>query len=255
MGGNLNFMWILLIVGVVIAGFYFWKKKKNGSSGGTEIKKRHEGDEVWKAIKDFLKMNDEKGKEIVETYVAKRPNPDVINRTLSKEEQKKQKEEIKLRKQEEKKQEKEDRANGKKPKKNPPKELYVILFVTRSTKTKQDDPPRAIECEVKNIPKGRKETERKIIINGEKDYKVESEWILPIKKAEEDKIRKEYESQQKWKKMNPFKKHGKSNEAIDPDKLEKLKEKELKKEEKRQEKIKKEKEKWEKKETVVKTKK
>ncbi|MBD5445843.1 MAG: DUF5385 family protein [Mycoplasma sp.] len=248
---------IILVVALVGGIFYFIKKKKKGTTTGGEIRKRHDGDEVWKAVKDFLRSNNEKGKEIVETYVAKRPNPDFINRSLPKEEQKKQKIEIKNRKKEEKQRIKEDKAIGKKQKKEVSRELYVILFVTRNAKTREEDKPRAIECEVKNIPTGKRQTERKILINGEKDYKTESEWILPIKQAEEKKARKEYESKQRWNKFNPFRKKNGSNveKELTPDQIEKIRIKEEKKEAKLKEKMKREKEKWEKKETVVKSKK
>lgn len=166
---------IVIIVVVIVVLFMFFKRRKNGGKGpSNEVQKRHEGNEVWKAVKDFLKSKDEKGKEIVETYVAKRPSLDYIDKNLSKEEQKQKKLEIKNRKQEEKRKKKEDRAIGKKPRNEPSKELYVILFVTRNAKTKVEDPPRAIECEVINNQVGRKQKDRKITINGEKDYEVES---------------------------------------------------------------------------------
>nr|WP_051790360.1 DUF5385 family protein [Malacoplasma iowae] len=96
-----GFLPLLLIGGIVVA-FFLYKKKKQKESSSNGPKQRHEGDEVWKAVKDFLRDNEEKGKEIIDTYVAKRLNPDLINRSLPKQEQKKQKEEIKRRKQEKK---------------------------------------------------------------------------------------------------------------------------------------------------------
>lgn len=258
---NSLFLIILIILPI---GFMIWwmKKKKNGSSTGGQIKKRHEGDEVWKTIKDFLKMNEEKGKEVVESYVAKRPDPNVINRSLPKAEQKQQKIEIKKRKEQEKLKAKELKKEGKKLHKEKPRELYVVLFVTRNPKTKIEDKPRAIECEVKNVrvagSKSKKDIEKKIIILGERDYEKESAWILPIKNAEETRIKKEYEKQQKIRKINPINViNKKRKEAIekDPKKLEKHNQKLLKKEEKKNKKLEKEKAKWEKKETVVKTKK
>lgn len=258
MDSSLLVIIIVVVLGVVI--YMFFKKRKNGgnSSLSTEAKKRHDGNEVWKAVKDFLKSQNEKGKEIVETYVAKRPSPDYIDASLPKEEQKKKKLEIKNRKKEEKLKKKQDRAIGKRPRNEPPKEYYVILFVTRNAKTKVEDKPRAIECEVINNQEGRKKKDRKIVINGEKDYETEAKWILPIKEAEEKKAKKNYEAQQKWNRINPFRrfKTPKSGtENLTPEQIEKIKAKEAKKEAKQREKMQKEKEKWEKKETVVKSKK
>lgn len=254
-----------LFILIIPIGFIVWwvKKKKNGSSSGVgHVKKRHEGDEVWKTIKDFLKSNDEKGKEVVESYVAKRPDPYVINRSLPKAEQKLQKIEIEKRKKEEKEKRLELKKQGKKYTKEKPRELYVVLFVTRNPKTKIEDKPRAIECEVKNVKvagsRSKKDLEKKIIILGERNYEEESKWILPIKIAEETRIKKEYDKQQKINKLNPIKAIAKKRqEAIskDPKKLEQHNKKIEEKERKKQEKIDREKAKWEKKEIVVKTKK
>lgn len=253
-----------LFIIIVPVGFIIWwiRKKKNGTNGQGQVKKRHEGDEVWRTIKDFLKNNDEKGKEIVESYVAKRPDPYVINRSLPKAEQKLQKIEIEKRKKEEKAKKEQFKKEGKKYTKEKPRELYVVLFVTRNPKTKVEDKPRAIECEVKNVrkpgSKSKKDLEKKIIILGERDYDLESKWILPIKTAEETRIKKEYEKQQKMKKINPFsiiskKRQEKINN--DPKKLEQQNKKIEEKERKKQEKKERENAKWEKKETVIKTKK
>lgn len=260
-----NLFLLLLIVLIPVGIWWWWKKKKNGPSGNGSVQKRREGDEVWKTIKDFLKSNNEKGKEVVESYVAKRPDPNVVDRSLPKDLQKKQKLEIQENKKLEKQKKKELKKEGKTFHKEKPRELYVVLFVTRTSKSNVEDKPRAIECEVKNIrvANGKKgQTEKKIIILGERDYETESKWILPIKTAEENKIKKEYAKQQKYKKLNIFKtiKEKKiKNLEKNPEKLEiynqKLKEKEEKKLIKKQEKEKREKAKWEKKEIVVKTKK
>lgn len=255
----------LIIIFILPLGFMIWwmKKRKDKSSqmGSGYAKKRHEGDEVWKTIKDYLKTQNEKGKEIIETYVAKRPDPNYINRSLPKNEQKAQKLEIQKRKKQEKEQIKQLKKEGKKYIKEKTKELYVVLFVTRNPKTLEQDKPRAIECEVKNvrIPGAKKgNTEKKIIILGERDYEVESKWILPIKSAEEQKIKKEYEKQEKFNKYNPIKIIlNKRKESIEknPEKKAKLEKKIEEKERKKIEKKERENKKWEKKETVVKTKK
>lgn len=264
-GGSSSLLFILLLLVVPIGFFWWWKKKKNGSSSGGSMQKRHEGDEVWKTLKDFLKSKNEKGKEIVESYVAKRPDPNVINRSLPKDQQKKQKLEIKENEKQEKIKKKQLKSEGKKYVKEKPRELYVVLFVTKSSRDNVEDKPRAIECEVKNVrvANGKKgQTEKKIIILGERDYETESKWILPIKTAEEEKIKKDYAKQQKYKKLNFVKtiKDKKIKELEkDPEKLAIYNQKQAIKEEKKivkkEEKNKKEKAKWEKKEVVVKTKK
>lgn len=208
-GSSPLFVLLLLVVPIGLF-FYFMKKKKNkdAAKGPTT---RHEGDEVWKTVKDFLKSNGDLGKEIVETYVAKRPDENIINRSLSKEEQKKQKQEIKKRREELKLENKKLKKEGKLPKSIKPRELYVVLFTTRNPKTKKSDAPRAIECEVKMIKKNKYDTERKIVILGERNYKKESEWILPIKEAEEARFKKEIERREKKAKKQKLKKEKKKN--------------------------------------------
>jgi hypothetical protein len=55
------------------------------------------------------------------------------------------------------------------------RDLYVVCFTTRQTKTGIVDKPRAIECEVMNTRISKKEYDRKIIINGLLDYDKEME--------------------------------------------------------------------------------
>ncbi|MBR4486724.1 DUF5385 family protein [bacterium] len=49
-----------------------------------------------------------------------------------------------------------------------PKELYVVVFTTRDSKTKKEDPPRAIECEIiyAKTQNQREKDTRNIVING-----------------------------------------------------------------------------------------
>ncbi|MBQ3621447.1 DUF5385 family protein [bacterium] len=57
-----------------------------------------------------------------------------------------------------------------------PRELYVVLFTTRDGKTKVEDKPRAIECEViyaRTQTTHDKEV-RNVVINGEMDYSKEA---------------------------------------------------------------------------------
>lgn len=196
-GGNSNLLFLLLLIavpGIII--FYFYKKKKDKNNQPTQTRAEKQG-EVWKTVKDFLKSNNESGKEIVETYVVKRPDENIINKSLPKEKQIKQKEEIKKRKKELKEENKRLKSEGKLPKQIKQRELYVVLFTTRNPKTKKEDKPRVIECEVKMIKKNKYDTERVIVINGEKDYKTEAEWILPIKEAEEAKMKAALKKEQK----------------------------------------------------------
>lgn len=256
---NISFILILFVI-IAIAAIFFMKKKKNSFNNGGEVIKRRAGDEVWSTIKRFLRENSELGKEIVESYVAKRPDPTVINRMLPKNEQKLQK--IAIKKQ--KKEEKQKAAEAKKQKipyvKPKNREIYVVLFVTKNPKTNIEDKPRAIECEVKNVKVAgkKKNFEKKIEILGEKDYETESKWILPIKAAEEKQIIKEQKRSKVFKKLNLW-------NMYQTKKMEKLKKDEHKfaaynkkqelKKQKKEKKIQKEHSKWAKKEKIVSTKK
>ncbi len=218
-GGSNNLLFLIILIFIpAIAIFYFYKKKKDKDNQPTQTKSEKQG-EVWKTVKDFLKSKNESGKEIVETYVVKRPDENIVNKSLPKEKQKEQKEAIKKRNQALKEENKKLKAEGKLPKQIKQKELYVVLFTTRNPKTKKEDKPRVIECEVKMIKKNKYDTERVIVINGEKDYKTESEWILPIKEAEEAKMKaaikkeKKREEKRKEKANKKVEKQKKKEEA------------------------------------------
>ena len=82
-GSSLTSLLLLILpIGLVI---YFVQKKKKGSVN-TVAKKRRDDDEVWKTLKSYIKKNSEVGKEIIESFVAKRPPNDFIDKSLSKEE-------------------------------------------------------------------------------------------------------------------------------------------------------------------------
>ncbi|WP_412032218.1 DUF5385 family protein [Malacoplasma muris] len=218
-GGSNNLLFLIILIFIpAIAIFYFYKKKKDKDNQPTQTKSEKQG-EVWKTVKDFLKSKNESGKEIVETYVVKRPDENIVNKSLPKEKQKEQKEAIKKRNQALKEENKRLKAEGKLPKQIKQKELYVVLFTTRNPKTKKEDKPRVIECEVKMIKKNKYDTERVIVINGEKDYKTEAEWILPIKEAEEAKMKaaikkeKKREEKRKEKTSKKVEKQKKKEEA------------------------------------------
>lgn len=204
---NMLFLLILLIIPIGIV-MYMRKKKKDKEA--SIPKQRKEGDEVWKTVKDFLKQNDETGKEIIETYVAKRPDPNIVDKTKTKEEQKKQKEIIKQNKTKIKQEKQQAKKDGKIYKAPLPKDIYVVWFKTKNCKTNIVDEPRIIECEVKMIKINKYDSQRKIVIHGEKDYETESKWVLPLKEAEEIKLKKEMEryqkAQKRKEKFNFFKK-------------------------------------------------
>ncbi len=182
----MGFSSIILIVIIGVGIWFFLKKRKEKNSTNEFQSNRRNKDEVWKTIKQFLKDNDEYGKEISESYVVKRNHIDYIDPNLSKAEKKVKKDEIKLRNSEFKKQQKLQKAkkDGKAIKKPDVRDLYVVAFTTRDSKTKKTDTPRVIECEVINKKISKKEWDRQIVINGELNYDVEMEWVAPIKAAE-----------------------------------------------------------------------
>jgi hypothetical protein len=157
-------------------------KKKKGKKTNLPVSNRQNKDEVWKSIKQFLKDNGEYGQEIVDSFVAKRHGKDYINPNDPKPIRKIKKKEIKERDR----QLKLANKNNKGPKIVTPKEkeLYVVCFTTKDIKTNNLNAPRAIECEVINTKIGKKQFDRKIIINGEVNYEREMEWIGPLRKIE-----------------------------------------------------------------------
>lgn len=184
---------LIVLIFIVPIGIFIWwfiKKRKKTSNSKIDYQKRREDDEVWRTIKNYLKSRGEMGKEIVECYVAKRFDADLVDKKLSKEQQKKQREDIAQRRKEEVTRRKDAKSKGLKYRKPLPKDLYVALFVTRNSKTKIEDEPRAIECSVVNEKINKKDFDRKIVVLRELDYKTEQAWISPIKKKEEDEINK-----------------------------------------------------------------
>lgn len=188
---NNNILIILVfIVPIGLLAWWFFKRKKKNSTAKVDYQKRRKDDEVWKTIKDYMKSRGEVGREIVECYVAKRLDVDVIDKKVSKDEQKVQKQEISQRKKDEDIRKKESKAKGLKYRRPLPEDLYVALFVTRNAKTKIEDAPRAIECSVINEKISKKETNRRIIVLKELNYEDEQSWVSPIKTKEEAEINK-----------------------------------------------------------------
>lgn len=193
-GNSSLFILFILVIIVVVVLVMVFKRKKN-SYNSTPNKQRR--DEVWKSIKHFLKINNEQGKEIIDSYVAKRKNIDfkewkkensALWSTMTKQQQKDKKEEF--------------RKN--------PKELYVVVFTTRDSKSKVEDEPRAIECEIvyARTATRRDKDSRNIVINGQMDYATEAKWIDPLRKKDEAKLIKEEKRQAKkeQKKLEKIKK-------------------------------------------------
>lgn len=185
-GGSNNLFLILLIVipiGLVI--FMIFKKKNGGNDknnkSGNQLKNKQQEDEVWLTIKKYLRDKQELGKEVVDSYVVKRPDPRA--RTKEKKIADKKFKELKKTNIEEYKVQKELRKIESRKK---PKELYVVLFTTKDTKTHKMDPPRAIECEVVYKKVGKGTNQRTILINNLLNYEEEMKWIQPIK-AKDDK--------------------------------------------------------------------
>ncbi len=187
-----NFLLIILLVIVAAVGIPWWLKKRKQKQSTQAISTRHDKDEVWKTIKQYLKDSGDYGKEIVDSYVAKRNPIDYINPNLPTCVKKNKKYINKIRSKQIAAAKKDAKANNTIPKfvQEKPRDLYVVCFLTRSIKTGVYDQPRAIECEVVNTKISKKEWERKILINGALNYDREMEWIAPIRAAEEAKTKK-----------------------------------------------------------------
>lgn len=188
----MNSLFLILIVVVAAIGIPWWLKKRKQKQNAQSISTRRDKDEVWKAIKQYLKDTDDYGKEIVDSYVAKRNSIDYINPNLPHKSKMHLKYANKIRTYQIDCAKREAKKNGTTPSFTSPKvrDLYVVCFLTRSIKNKQCDQPRAIECEVVNTKISKKEWDRKILINGALNYDKEMEWIAPIRAAEELKTKK-----------------------------------------------------------------
>lgn len=197
MGGSNNlFFIILIIIPVAFIVFIVFKKKKGGndkSPNGNQLKNKQQRDEVWLTIKRYLRDNNEVGKEIIDSYVVKRPDP-----RSNKIENKKFKEEMQSLKTSNPEEYKNRKILKKIENRKKPHELYVVLFSTRNTKTHEVDPPRAIECEVL-YKKVDKKTNRRVIEIQDKmlDYKKEMEWIKPIKEKDDKELARQLKLNQK----------------------------------------------------------
>lgn len=177
---------VVIIVVIIAIAIPTSMKKKREQSKKAMISAHHNKDEVWKSIKQYMKDTNQYGCEIIDSYVAKRNSIDYINPNLPKVSRDNIKYANKIREfqyQQAKKDAKSSNSNVRftRP---PIKDIYVICFCIRNIKTKQINPPQAIECEVIIKKIDRKTQDRKIIINGKVNYDKEMEWIAPIRNAE-----------------------------------------------------------------------
>lgn len=187
-GGTISIMPILFVVIIGIAIFAWYKKKKANKNANPFLSNRKNKDEVWKTIKQFLKDNGEQGKEIVDSYVCKRNHVDMVDANGSYLYKQNKNYELKIRKWQRKNLNKDLKAKGKKEIKPPrARDLFVVVFETKDSKTGKMDAPRCFECEVINTKIDKKNYDRKIVINKELDYDTEMEWIAPVRIAEEAK--------------------------------------------------------------------
>ena len=180
---SMSGLFILPIIAVAL--FMIFRKRKNSDSQNILNNRANKKDEVWRTIKSFLKSNNEYGKEIVSSFVAKRPC--VFNKSATK---KKFYQEIKASIRAQNMNRKQARIFTKKMRKEQLRELYCILFITRDAKTKLIDHQRIIEAEVKYIFVKKNERKRDIKINGLVDFKKNFEWMKPLKEKEDKQLQK-----------------------------------------------------------------
>lgn len=203
LGGNNLFYIFLIIIPIALIIFFIVKKKKGSSDprspNGNKLKNKQEADEVWVTIKKYLREKSEKGKEVVDSYVVKRPDP--YNTAAMTKEQKaefKQKEkEFRALKKTDPDAYKLEKARQAIQKRKKPAELYVVLFTTKNTKTNQLDDPRAIECEVTYKKVSKNNRERVIVINKLLNYDEEMKWIKPIKDKDDKQFQKQLQREQR----------------------------------------------------------
>lgn len=202
-GGSSNmFLIILIILPIGLIIFFVMKRKKGGANNNKKIKE--EKDEVWSTIKKFLKQENEKGKEIIDAFTLKRPNP-YDKSSMTKEqrvEAKIQEKELKKLKQTNLEEYKKEKSRISIERKRKPRELYVVLFTTRNAKTLEVDEPRVIECEILLRKLEKNKTERTIRINGLMNYEEEMKWIKPIKDKEDAIHQKQLERREKRKRKS-----------------------------------------------------
>ncbi|WP_027122381.1 DUF5385 domain-containing protein [[Mycoplasma] imitans] len=187
---NSSFLFIVLLVVIPIGliSYVIYKRKKSKEPGQFAGKTKEERrNEVWKTIKRYLQDNEMYGREIMYSFVAKRPsaNDDRKLHKQFKEATKQYLLEHKLSK-------KEKKEYLDKRKKEMARERYCIYFQTKDAKSQVTFEPAIIEAEVLTLPaKSRRDPpERKIQINGLQDFKKEFAWIEPLKNKEDARLKK-----------------------------------------------------------------
>mgnify|MGYP004448653673 CR=1 FL=1 len=190
---------IVIIVLIAAVGIPMMIKKRRNEQRKALISNRHNKDEVWKTIKQYMKDQNQYGDEIIDSYVAKRNPLDYVNPAWPGMVKTQVKYVNKIRDLQYR-ENKQAAIKGKgknKFRKPPVRDLYVVCFTTRSTRTGKINPSQAIECEVITRKIDRKNQDRKIVINGALDYDKEMEWIAPIRTAESEKNAKMLEKQER----------------------------------------------------------
>ncbi|MCV3743348.1 DUF5385 domain-containing protein [Ureaplasma sp. ES3154-GEN] len=185
-GSSNNTMFIFIIlIPIIIIVFFVIKKRKKQNNQPTYVgnKTSKDANEVWLTVKKYLRDINDKGKEVIDSYVVRRPdNHNVAQMTkIQRADYKQEMQNIKALKTINPTLYKEEMQRIKKEKNAKPRELYVVLFTTRNAKTFVVDAPRAIECEVKNVKINKKETKREIEIIRSLDYDDEYRWIKEMK--------------------------------------------------------------------------
>ena len=192
---NGSSMWLLILLSIGVIGFIIYKRWKDGKANSNFFSTRKNKDEVWRTIKQYLKDNNELGKEIVDSYVLKRRDIDMFDPYGSIYDKKNKIIETRIRKRYYKQHKIVKQSH----------ELFVVVFTTKNVKTLEIDKPRAIEVEVVNKKKNKNEYDRKILINSLLDFNQEMKWIFPIRIAEKanqlklEEQHKKYELQQQKK--------------------------------------------------------
>lgn len=218
-GSNSNFLTILIIIIpiILIIVFIVRKKRRQNGDGPSTGNNQNKSDtnEVWTTIKKYLHQIDDKGKEVIDSYVVKRPEPHNTSQMtkLQKQEYKEEIERIKALKTTDPNAYKQEMLRIKKEKRAKPKELYVVLFTTRNAKTKVVDEPRAFECEVKLVKINKKENRREIDIIKPLDYEHEMRWIKVIKDKDDQAYAKKLEADKKRQQKAIERKQAKLNKA------------------------------------------
>ncbi len=176
MGNNSSsIFFILLLIGIVVFGIPYFIRKKQKERSRSLISMRHNKDEVWRTIKQYLKDMNRYGEEIIDSYVAKRNPIDYINPSSPRLVRINQRQINLIREFQYKQEKNKSKLCGEKVKFVRPRlrDLYVVCFITKNIKTNIVNEPEVIECEVIVKHLDKKNVDRNIVINGRLDYEQE----------------------------------------------------------------------------------